>query len=414
MKKITKPTIAAFLVLSMAVAGCTAPESPETQTAEQAESVTPVQVETVRKGVINTEAGITAKLAPSEEVQVSPKISGKITSLPVALGDYVSKGQVLFKIDEEDLLNSVKQAEAAYAVAQANLRQAGSSTDQGLVQAQNALKQAEQALEDAKINHQRMQQLFAQGAISAQQLEQANTQLTNAQTAYDTAKQNLLTAQQKTGLQVSEASVKQAQVNLQTLRDQLANATVTAPISGFISQVNGAVGQMAGQQPVVTIVQTNPLLVKANLSEADVTKVKVGTPVKVRVQTTGQELEAKVTAVSPVMDASLKAYPVEITIPNPNNELKSDMVVTVTFPQKLEDKSASLVVSRQAVFEKGGKQYVYKLEGDVAKQVEVTTGEGTSDEIEIVSGLQEGDTVVVRGQTLLHDGAKVSIQETKE
>jgi len=165
---------------------------------------------------------------------------------------------------------------------------------------------------------------------------------------------------------------------------------------------------------VVTIVQTNPLLVKANLSEADVTKVKVGTPVKVRVQTTGQELEAKVTAVSPVMDASLKAYPVEITIPNPNNELKSDMVVTVTFPQKLEDKSASLVVSRQAVFEKGGKQYVYKLEGDVAKQVEVTTGEGTSDEIEIVSGLQEGDTVVVRGQTLLHDGAKVSIQETKE
>ena len=413
MKRITKPTIAAFLVMAMAVAGCSAPEATE-KPSEQTETVTPVQVETVKKGVVNTESGITAKLAPSEVVQVSPKISGKITSLPVQLGDYVNKGQVLFKIDEEDLVNNVKQAEASYALAQANLRQANSSSDQGLVQAQNGLKQAQQALADARINYQRMQQLFSQGAISAQQLEQANTQLTNAQVAYDDAKQILQSAQQKTGLQVSEASVNQAAVNLQNLRDQLANATVTAPISGFVSQVNGAVGQMAGQQPVVTIVQTNPLLVKANLSEADVTKVKVGTAVKVHVQSTGQDLEAKVTAVSPVMDAQLKAYPVEISIPNPANELKSDMVVTVTFPQSQENGDASLVVSRQAVFERGGKQYVYKLEGDVAKQVEVTTGAGTSDQIEIVSGLKEGDTVVVRGQTLLQDGAKVSIQEKTE
>jgi multidrug resistance efflux pump len=344
-------------------------------------------------------------------VQITPKVSGKITSLPVKLGQHVNKGQLLFKIDEQDSINNVQQAEAAYRVAQANLKQTNSSSDQGLVQAKNSLKQAEQALADAKLNQQRMQQLFAQGAISSQQLEQANTQLTNAQTSYANAQQSLQAAQQKTGTQVSEASVNQSAVSLQNAREALANATVTAPISGFVSSVTGAVGQMAGQQPVVVIVNTNPLLVKANLSEADVTKVKVGTAVKVNVQSTGSTIEAKVTAVSPVMDSSLKAYPIEITIPNADNALKSDMVVNVTFPNVSSEQKNSLVISRKAVFEREGKQYVFKLEGDVAKQVEVGTGAGSSDTIEIVSGLAAGDQIVVKGQTLLHDGSKVSIQK---
>jgi multidrug efflux pump subunit AcrA (membrane-fusion protein) len=411
MSRRNKPAILALLAITLVAAGCSAPEEAAVNPTEQTESVTPVQVETVTSGVVSLEAGLTAKLAPSEEVQVSPKVSGKITSLPVKLGDYVKKGQVLFRLDEQDLQNSVKSAEAALAVAQANLKQAGSSSDQGLVQAQNGLKQAQQALSDAQINQQRMQQLFSQGAISAQQLEQANTQLTNAQTAYANAQQALEAAQQKTSIQVSQASVNQASVALQTAREQLANATVTAPIDGYVSSVTGAVGQMAGGSPVVVIVQTNPLLVKANLSEDDVTKVKVGTPVKVHVQSTGQELDAQVTAVSPVMDSQLKAYPVEISIPNPSNELKSDMVVTVTFPSTDVEGANSLVISRSAIFEREGKQYVFKLEGDVAKQVEITTGVGTSDQIQVTSGLSEGDQVVVKGQTLLQDGAKVSIQQ---
>ncbi|RNB89348.1 efflux RND transporter periplasmic adaptor subunit [Brevibacillus nitrificans] len=407
--KINKPVILALLAISL-VAGCSSPQAAETPT-EKTESVTPVQVEQVTTGTVSSEAGLTAKLAPSEEVQVTPKVSGKISSLPVKLGQYVTKGQVLFKIDEQDLSNAVQQAEAAYRVAQANLRQTNSSSDQGLVQAKNGLKQAEQALADAKLNQQRMQELFTQGAISSQQLEQANTQLTNAQTSYANAQQSLQAAQQKTGAQVSEASVNQSSVSLQNARNQLANATVVAPINGFISSVNGAVGQMAGQQPVVVIVNTNPLLVKANLSEADITKVKVGTAVKVNVQSTGKTIDAKVSAVSPVMDSALKAYPIEVTIPNADNSLKSDMVVNISFPNASGEQKSSLVVSRKAVFEREGKQYVFKLEGDVAKQVEVTTGASTSDTIEIVSGVSAGDQVVVKGQTLLTDGSKVSIQK---
>ncbi|EJL22766.1 efflux RND transporter periplasmic adaptor subunit [Brevibacillus sp. BC25] len=408
MKLNKKPVILALLAISL-VAGCSSPQA-ETPPTETVAAATPVQVETVATGTVVSDSGLTAKLAPSEEVQVSPKMGGKISSLPVKLGQYVTKGQVLFKLDEKDLVNGVKQAEAAYNVSRASLNQAGSSSDQGLVQAKNSLKQAETALQDAKVNQQRMQQLFSQGAISAQQMEQANSQLTTAQTSYDNAQQGVQSAGQKTSVQVSEASVQQAQVSLQNAREQLANATVTSPINGYISSVNGAVGQMAGQQPVVVVVNTNPLLVKANLSEADITKVKVGTTVKVNVQSTGKTIDAKVTAMSPVMDTNLKAYPVEITIPNPSNELKSDMVVNVTFPSIGESGAKSIVVTRGAVFDRDGKQYVFKLEGDIAKQVEVTTGKSSSDQIEILTGLSAGDKIVVKGQTLLQDGGKVTIQ----
>lgn len=407
---VRKQPIILALSVALLVAGCSQPEAAAPSDTQAEEAATPVQIEQVKKGVVSSEAGISAKLAPSEEIEISPKVSGKITSLPVKLGQPVKKGEVLFKLDETDLANTVAQQEAAYKVALANLKQSGSSTDQSLVQAQNSLKQAEQALTDAQLNQQRMKQLFDQGAISSQQFEQANTSLMNAQTAYENAKQTLETTKQKTTLQVSEASVNQAAVALQNAREQLANAVVTAPISGFVSSVNGAVGQIASQgTPVVVIVNTNPLLVKANLSEQDITKVKVGTAVKVNIPILGKEVEAKVSAVSPVMNSQLKAYPIEISIPNPSNELKADMVVNVTFAGQVSGKEEELIVPRKAVFEREGKKFVFRIEDEVAKQVEVTTGEETSDQIVIKSGLAEGDKVVVKGQTLLQDGKKVSI-----
>ncbi|WP_139488261.1 efflux RND transporter periplasmic adaptor subunit [Brevibacillus dissolubilis] len=409
--QVKKQPIALALAAVLLVAGCSNQQAATTPAAVK-ETVTPVQVETVKKGTVSASAGFTAKLAPSEEVQVSAKISGKITSLPVKLGQYVNQGTVLFSLDQQDIQNSIKQAEAALQLAQANLKQSGSSSSQGLEQAKNGLAQAETALADAQRNQQRMQQLFTEGAISSQQLEQAQLALSNAQTAHANAQQALQAAQQMNGVGVSQASVNQAAVSLQTARTQLANATVTAPISGYVSTVNGAIGQMASPSaPVLVIVKTNPLIVKANLSEQEISRVKVGTSVKVHIESLQKDLTANVTAVSPVMDAQLKAYPIEISIPNPSNELKADMVVNVVFDNQTDAKKSALVVPRKAVFDRDGKKFVYLIEGDIAKQVEVTTGEESSDMIEITSGVTEGAKVVVKGQTLLKENSKVSIQQ---
>ncbi|MCR8998463.1 HlyD family secretion protein, partial [Brevibacillus laterosporus] len=197
----------------------------------------------------------------------------------------------MFSVDEQDVINSIKQAEAAYQVAKANLNQAGNSSSQGLEQAKNGLSQAQTALQDAERNQQRMQTLFNQGAISLQQYEQANLQLANAKTAVANAQEGVKSATQMSAVGVSEASVKQASVSLENARTQLGNAVVKAPFSGYISSVNGAIGQVASpQSPVVTLVNTNPLVVKANLSEQDIPQVKVGDEVKVNITALGKEL----------------------------------------------------------------------------------------------------------------------------
>jgi HlyD family secretion protein len=408
MMKLNKSSLGLLLSVVIVLAGCTGQQAP-VETAEQNKPV-PVQVDTVKKGSVATRTGVTGKLAPNQEVALTPKVSGKIVQLNVALGQQVQKGQVLFSLDKNDLMNSVRQAEAQYQVALANLKQSDANAAQSLQQAKNGLTQAEQGLKDAQRNEQRMAELFNQGAISAQQYEQAKTALTNAQTAYENAKQALATAQQRTGVAVMEASVEQARVALQNAREQLANTTVTSPISGYVAAVNGAVGEMASpQQPVVTVVNTNPLIVKANLSEAEISSVKQGEKVTVSLPALNKDLVGTVKAVSPVMDPTLRAYPVEISLSNPDNQLKADMVVNVKFGQ--EQTSSALIVPRKAVFDENGKRFVYKLEGTIAKKVEVTTGEESSDLIEVKTGLADGDKIVVKGQTLLTDGATVEIQE---
>ncbi|NGQ96805.1 efflux RND transporter periplasmic adaptor subunit [Brevibacillus sp. SYP-B805] len=397
-----------LLSLFVVLTGC-APQQAAEQPAEK--GPVPVQVDVVKTGSVTSEAGISGRLAPNKEVAVSPKVSGKITALNVVLGQFVKQGQTLFQLDRMDLVNAVQQAEAQYNLARANLNQSTNSTVQGVAQAETGLQQARQALADAERNEQRMKQLFDQGAVSSQQYEQAKTALLNAQTAYANAQQALATAKQRSGEVVSQASVEQARVALENAREQLANATIVAPISGYVAQVNGAVGEMASPQtPVVTIVNTDPLLVKANLAETEITGVKVGTKVKVMIDSLQKEVEGTITAVSPVMDQTLKAYPIEIALPNHSGELKADMVASVKLNAAGQGKASTLVIPRKAVFDENGKRYVFKLEGDKAKKVEVVTGEESSDLAEVKSGLAQGDKIVVRGQTLLADGDTVKVQ----
>jgi len=433
--KIKRHFLISTLVFSLGLTACSNSE-PASTTVE--EKVVPVQVEKVVLGTIDERASIVGKLSPDETVDVSPKVSGKVQAIHVELGQSVKQGEVLFTLDKVDLANGVKQAQAAYDLALASLRQAESSATQGVDQAQttvvqlqnsiseaeNAVVQQEQMLRDAATNEQRTRQLHQAGAVSNAELERAETALKNAQigldnartalnnakTSFANAQNNLEHAKNKNAVQVSKASVDQARVALENAQTQLANAQVTAPISGIVSVVHGSTGQMVGpQQPVISIAHIDPLKVKANLSEQEVTTVKVGNTVSVEIPAINKTINAQVTAVSPVMNEQVKGYPIEISIPNPNRELKADMVVHVRFESK-EGQKYNLV-PHKALIDEQGKRFVYKLEGEKAVKTEVVTGKETSEQVEIKSGLAVGDQVVVKGQTLLNDGVKVKIQE---
>ncbi|MGG4212023.1 efflux RND transporter periplasmic adaptor subunit [Paenibacillus sp. FSL L8-0638] len=439
--------IATTLLLSVALAGCGGGEAPAAPTTAQ--QAIPVQVAKVAKGSINDSTGIIGSFAPKETAQVSPKISGKIQSINLTVGQKVNKGDTLFTIDQKDLQDSIKQSQESYQVALANLKQAESGAAQSVQQAESSVDQAKSALvqqdntitqaqtslvdaqssvRDAQNTLNRNQQLFSAGALSQSELEQSqiahrraltaveNAQITlhnaqtskqSAQTTYSNAQKSLRLAQQKTGIDVARASVNQAKSSLDTARSQLVDTVVKAPISGTISVVTGTQGQMvSAQSAVATIANTNPIIAKVNVSESELLKMQVGSSVTVGVDSLNKRIEAKVSAVNPVMDNDLKAYPVEISVPNGSGELKSGMVVTVYMKSEAPK---NILVSQDAITEQAGKKYAYVVEGTVAKRVEVQTGQESAKQVEVTKGLAEGQNVVVKGVSLLTDGAKINV-----
>jgi RND family efflux transporter MFP subunit len=439
--------IATTLLLSVALAGCGGGEAPAASTTAQ--QAIPVQVAKVAKGSINDSTGIIGSFAPKETAQVSPKISGKIQSINLTVGQKVNKGDTLFTIDQKDLQDSIKQSQESYQVALANLKQAESGAAQSVQQAESSVDQAKSALvqqdntitqaqtslvdaqssvRDAQNTLNRNQQLFSAGALSQSELEQSqiahrraltaveNAQITlhnaqtskqSAQTTYSNAQKSLRLAQQKTGIDVARASVNQAKSSLDTARSQLVDTVVKAPISGTISVVTGTQGQMvSAQSAVATIANTNPIIAKVNVSESELLKMQVGSSVTVGVDSLNKRIEAKVSAVNPVMDNDLKAYPVEVSVPNGSGELKSGMVVTVYMKSEVPK---NILVSQDAITEQAGKKYAYVVEGTVAKRVEVQTGQESAKQVEVTKGLAEGQNVVVKGVSLLTDGAKINV-----
>ncbi|MBU9706422.1 efflux RND transporter periplasmic adaptor subunit [Paenibacillus sp. AK121] len=439
--------IATTLLLSVALAGCGGGEAPTAPASVQ--KAIPVQVAKAAKGSINDSTGIIGSFAPKETAQVSPKISGKIQSINLTVGQKVNKGDTLFTIDQKDIQDSIKQSQESYQVALANLKQAESGAAQSVQQAESSVDQAKSALvqqdnsitqaqtslidaqnsvRDAQNTLNRNQQLFSAGALSQSELEQsqiayrkaqtavenaqialhnAQTSKESAQTTYNNAQKSLRLAQQKTGIDVARASVNQAKASLDTARSQLVDAVVKAPISGTISVVTGVQGQMvSAQSAVVTIANTNPIIAKVNVSESELLKMQVGSSVTVGVDSLDKRIEARVSAVNPVMDNDLKAYPVEISVPNGSGELKSGMVVTVYMKSEAPK---NILVSQDAVTEQAGKKYAYVVEGTVAKRVEVQTGQESAKQVEVTKGLTEGQNVVVKGVSLLSDGAKINV-----
>ncbi|MET3207106.1 UNVERIFIED_CONTAM: HlyD family secretion protein [Paenibacillus sp. PvR008] len=440
--------MATTLLLSVALAGCGGGEAPAAAPVTQQKAI-PVQVAQVTKGSINDSTGIVGSFAPKETAQVSPKISGKIQTINLTVGQKVNKGDVLFTIDQKDLQDKIRENQESYQVSLANLKQAESSASQSVQQAESSLDQAksvlvqqdnlitqaqstvvdaQSSLQDAQNTLNRSQQLFGVGAVSQSELEKAQTehrkaqtelekaQLTlqnaqatkeSSQTTYNNAQKSLRLSQQKTGIDVARASVNQSKSILDTARSQLVDTVVKAPISGTISVVTGTQGQMvSAQSAVVTIANTNPIVAKVNVSESELLKMQVGSSVTVGVDSLDKRIEAKVTAINPVMDNDLKAYPVEISVPNASGELKSGMVVYVYMKSET---SKNMLVSQDAITEQVGRKYAYVIEGGKAKRVEVQTGAESAKQVEVTKGLAEGQSIVVKGANLLTDGAKVNI-----
>ncbi len=302
------------------------------------------------------------------EVKVGARISGKVERLYANIGDVVKQGQVVAELEKADLEAAAARAAAEVEVARARIADAAAR------------------LKLAELEWQRQQNLIGRDFTSRQAVDKAMKEKESARAGLELAKKQL---------EAARAALKEAQV-------KLSYATISAPISGVIASVSTQQGETVSAglnaPTFVTIIDLSRIQVDAFVDETDIGKVKVDQKAVFTVDAyPSREFAARVSAIYPkaVIQDNVVNYDVVLTIDSPHAALlRPDMTASVTIFQ--QERQGVLMIPRQAVSHAGGETYVLVAAGQgPPRKQPVTTGESSGTAIEIVSGLHEGDPVLI-------------------
>ncbi|WP_268848618.1 efflux RND transporter periplasmic adaptor subunit [Flavobacterium aestivum] len=309
-----------------------------------------VKVNTVKTEEVALNFVANGNFEPIQELSFSAEKSGKVISVLVKEGDHVSVGQTLAIVRSDVVSVNAQTAEANY---------------------QNALS-----------DYNRYDNAFKTGGITKQQLDQAKLALTNA-----------------------KANLKQAQISVGDTR-------LKSSINGIINKKYIEPGFILTGTPSTTmfdIVNVSKLKLKVTVNESQVAGLKVGNNINVTASVyPDKTFTGKITFIAPKADSTLN-FPVEIEITNnASNDLKAGMYGTANFDSK-NQKQSMMVVPRNAFVGSVSSNQIFVVENGTAKLKTVTSGKILGDQVEIVNGLTNGETVIITGQINLQDGSKVDI-----
>lgn len=318
---------------------CSGSKESTEQTEE--ETVQLVKVARVTEQAVPQVVSYTATIEPYKRNLISSSLPNRIKKIYVEVGDHVKAGQKLVDLDRANL-------------------------------AQQKLQ-----LDNLELEYKRVQELFAVGGASQQQVDQMRTQYETAKTSYENLNENTV---------------------------------LVSPTNGVVTARNYDNGDLA-TGAILTVMQIQPVKVQVNVSESDFTKVKLGMPVDVNVEVYGDEVfKGKVSLIHPTIDASTRTFVTEINIPNADNRIRPGMFARVNIDFGSVNR---VVVPDQAVVKRSGSGdrfvYVYK-DGKVSFN-QVQLGRHMDTSYELISGVENGAEVVIAGQSRLKDGAEVKVVE---
>jgi membrane fusion protein, multidrug efflux system len=334
-----------------------------------------VELGTARRASISDEITVVGNLIGEATVAVAPRAAGRLQEVYVRLGDRVARGQRIARIEDFELQEQIKQAEAAQEVASATIRQ----------------READLAL--AKTNVDRSQSLFEKNILPKQTLDDNVARYQSAQAQLDLAR----------------AQAVQSKARLDELKINLANTIITSPTEGFISRRLVDPGASVGQNaPVVEVVDISRVRLVANVVERDLKQLQTGDATRVQVDAyPGETFTGRIARVSPILDPATRTAPIEIEIPNPDARLKPGMYARVGIT--MATNKEALVIPSDAMADLGGRRGVFQVQNGTAifRTVQVGTEQGNL--VEIVGGLTEGEQVITTGARALRDGDPVII-----
>jgi multidrug efflux pump subunit AcrA (membrane-fusion protein) len=376
-----------------------------------------VKVAKAEKEAIAAQIVAVGTIWPREKSDVGAKISAQIKTMALLKNKLVRAGEVIAVLESRDLQAQRAEAVAALNQERANERSVTTGTiPQTNAQDQKALRDARAKAATARATFERRQLLYDKGGISKKDLEASQLELTTAENELRLAEQTIslrATSLNPNDRALAAARVAQAQQHLATLDAQLSYATIRAPITGIVTdqfQYQGEFAAAGGK--LVTIADISEVIVKAPFADTVVSELKVGDPAAVLpTDTTSEEMKGRITLLSRSSDPTNRTVEVWVTLANGAGKLRANGAAQVTI--SANSKTDAVVVPASAVTldaSNANEGTVMVVDAaSVAHETKVTVGIRTSDKIEIASGLQGGETVVIEGNFSLADGSKVEV-----
>jgi RND family efflux transporter MFP subunit len=335
-----------------------------------------VDLAAVTPGQVEEELTLTGALKPKETVNVTPQTTGRLEKTYFQVGDRVRQGSLVAELEDGELQQRVRRAEAVIAVSAASVQQRGAE------------------LANTKANLQRAEQLFKEQLLSPQEYEQQRTGL----------------ATMEAQVALAEAQQQQAEAELEELKIQLAQTKVYAPLTGDVSIRYVDEGSLVSPStPLIQIVNLSTLVTLGNVPERNVGRLRVGTPAEVQVDAIpGKVFRGKVSRIAPVLDAATRSASIEIDIANPERDLRAEMFVRINLD--LGTMREANLIPRDSLVYRGVESGVFLLDEQnrpVFQSVEL--GVSTEDDQVEVINLAPGTKIIGRGATMLREGDEIGI-----
>ncbi len=403
----TSIATACFLLLATA---CSHEETPEP------EPVAPVQTAVAQRSPIQRIIQARAILYPVDQASVTPKVSAPVKTFYVNRGDRVRRGELLAVLENTDLAAAVAEAKGDYEQAEANYRTTtGVSLPEDIAKAQAEVQSTGEALDAAQKLHESRKELFQQGALPRRLVDEANVAYVQARNQRDIAVKHLESLE-KTGkeqqVKAAAAQLDAAKGRYQAAQAQLGYSEIRSPIDGVITDRPTFPGEMASAgTPLLTVMDISRLIARANVPSDQLSFIKTGNPAAISAPDSPEHLNGKVTVVSPALDPNSTTAEVWVEAANRAGTLKPGMAVQVAITaQEIPD---AIVIPAAALLPaEGGISSVMVVDSNsVAHKRTVQTGVREADRVQVLSGVQPGEPVVVVGGVGLQDEAKVSVQK---
>lgn len=360
----------------------------------------PSRLAAVERGTMTRSVVATGKIEPIAKVEIKSKANGIIEALHADVGDHVAPGAVLAELDKEDLRARLREARANLQAAEAQRQAAAAELAKDEIEAEGP------EVEFARRAHARARDLFDQQLISQSGLDAAQSALEVAQNRQRAAVSNLSVSRAEVAQ--AAANVAQAQARLERAEEELANATIRAPIEATVlsrdveigSPVSSILNLGASATLVMMLGDIDEVFVRGEVDEADIGGVRQGQPARITVETfRDRTFEGTVAQISPigVEEDNVTTFEVEVSISNPGNELKANMTANVEII--LEEFHDSLIVPEAAIVYDAERRTFVEVpaasEPEGRRRVPVKLGVGNGFTRQVLEGLGEGDQVVL-------------------